>query len=54
MTRVFEGDMFGFAPPLIITADEVDEIVDVFAASVAAVRTNTDQAHLSEHEGGQQ
>jgi len=43
MTRMFDGDMFGFAPPLIITEDEIDEMVDIFAASVAAVRNNEDQ-----------
>jgi adenosylmethionine-8-amino-7-oxononanoate aminotransferase len=43
MTRVFDGDMFGFAPPLIISDDELDEMVDIFGASVAAVRNDEDR-----------
>ncbi len=43
MTRMFDGDMFGFAPPLIICDDEIDEIVDIFGGSVAAVRSDEDR-----------
>lgn len=43
MTRMFDGDMFGFAPPLVITEDEIDEMIDIFAKSVAAVRANQDE-----------
>ncbi|NNC79889.1 MAG: aspartate aminotransferase family protein, partial [Acidimicrobiales bacterium] len=43
MTRLFDGDMFGFAPPLIITEDEVDEMVDIFGGAVEAVRTGKDE-----------
>jgi L-2,4-diaminobutyrate transaminase len=43
MTRGFDGDMFGFAPPLVITEGEIDEIVDIFAASLATVRSGDDQ-----------
>jgi len=43
MTRLFDGDMFGFAPPLIITEDEVDEMVDIFGGAVEAVRTGKEK-----------
>jgi adenosylmethionine-8-amino-7-oxononanoate aminotransferase len=43
MTRMFDGDMFGFAPPLIISEDELDEMVDIFGASVTAVRNDEDR-----------
>jgi adenosylmethionine-8-amino-7-oxononanoate aminotransferase len=42
MTRAFGDDMFGFAPPLIITETEIDEMVSIFGDSVAAVRGNED------------
>jgi len=44
MTRLFDGDMFGFAPPLIITEDQVDEMVSIFGDTVAAIRRGDDQA----------
>jgi adenosylmethionine-8-amino-7-oxononanoate aminotransferase len=43
MTRMFDGDMFGFAPPLVISDDELDEMIDIFGASVAAVRNDEDR-----------
>ncbi len=43
MTRMFDGGMFGFAPPLIISDDELDEMIDIFGASVAAVRDGEDR-----------
>jgi adenosylmethionine-8-amino-7-oxononanoate aminotransferase len=42
MTRMFDGDMFGFAPPLIITDDQIDEMIEIFGASVTAVRNDED------------
>lgn len=42
MTRGFDGDMFGFAPPLVISEGEIDEMVDIFAASLATVRRGDD------------
>jgi L-2,4-diaminobutyrate transaminase len=44
MTRGFDGDMFGFAPPLVITECEIDEMVDIFAASLSTVRRGDDRA----------
>ena len=38
----FLDRMFGFAPPLIITEAEIDEMVSIFGDSVAAVRGNKD------------
>lgn len=42
MTRAFDGDMFGFAPPLIITSDQIDDMVTIFGDAVEAVRRGDD------------